>query len=99
MFERFNAAGRSLCKRFNASVRTVAHVADNLMPRCGALCEVTITDALNLASYKKLSRDTLHVHLHLKSSPFFPFSSVNVSSSASESFKVRVIVFPLIDPA
>src|ERR1700752_3452385 len=37
-------------------------------------------------------------YLHLKSSPCFPLSSVKVSSSESASFRVSVIVFPLIDP-
>ena len=51
VFESFNAARRSFRKRFNASVRTIAHVADNLMSRCRALSKETIPDALNLASY------------------------------------------------
>src|SRR6185295_19846174 len=61
VFECFNTGRRSFGKRFNASVRTVPHVANYLMPRCCSLCEETITDALNLASYEKLSRHTLHV--------------------------------------
>jgi hypothetical protein len=61
VFECLNTARQSFGKRFNASVRTVAHVANYLMPRCCSLCEETIPDALNLASYEKLSRHTLHV--------------------------------------
>src|SRR5689334_15197320 len=38
-------------------------------------------------------------YLHLTSSPSFPLSSVNVSSSEEPaSFNVNVIVFPLIEP-
>jgi hypothetical protein len=61
VFECFDTSRRSFGKRFNASVRTVAHVADYLMPRRCSLRKETVTDALNLTSYKKLSRHTLHV--------------------------------------
>src|ERR1044072_1837260 len=58
VLERFNTARRSLGKRFHASVRTVAHIADDLMPRCRALCKETIPDALDITSYKELPRYT-----------------------------------------
>jgi hypothetical protein len=51
VFEGFNTARRSFCERFNGSVRTVAHIPNHLMPRGCSLCEETIPDALNLASY------------------------------------------------
>jgi hypothetical protein len=61
VFECFDTGRRSFGKRFDASVRTVAHVANYLMPRRCSLCKETVTDALNLTSYEKLSRHTLHV--------------------------------------
>jgi hypothetical protein len=61
VFKGFDTTRRAFGKRLDSAVRTVAHIADNLMPRCCSLCKETITDALNLTSYQKLSRYTLHV--------------------------------------
>jgi hypothetical protein len=93
VFKIFNAACRALRERFNTAISTVAHVANHLMPRRCSLREETIPDSLNLAFNKKPS-----CYLHLKSSPSFPFSNVNVSSSESLILRLSVIVLPLIDP-
>ena len=93
MLEGLNTACRSFRERFNTAISTVAHVANNLMPRRCSLREETIPDSLNLAFNKKPS-----CYLHLKSSPSFPFSNVNVSSSESLIFRLSVIVLPLIEP-
>ena len=93
VFEIFNTTRRSLGKSLDRSVRAVAHVTYDLMfGRC-ALRKETIPDPLHVASYYKLPR-----YLHLTSSPGFPFSKVNVSSSESPTFRVKVIVLPLIVP-
>src|SRR6185369_115691 len=93
VFEIFNAACRSFRERLNTAVSTVAHVANNLMPRRCSLRKEAIPDSLNVTFNKKPS-----CYLHLKSSPSFPFSNVNVSSSASLILRLSVIVLPLIDP-
>jgi len=56
VFERFNSMLRSFSKRFDATIRTVAHVTDNLMPRGRALREKTITNSLHFSAYEKLAR-------------------------------------------
>jgi hypothetical protein len=93
VLESLNAACRSFSKRLNTAISTVAHVANNLMPRRCSLREEAIPDSLNVAFDKKPS-----CYLHLKSSPSFPFSNVNVSSSESLILRLSVIVLPLIDP-
>lgn len=52
LFESFDAARRSFHERFDRTIRTVAHVTNNLMSRRGALREETIAHSLNLASYQ-----------------------------------------------
>jgi hypothetical protein len=47
VLECFNASGRSFSERFNRSVRTVANIPDNLVPRRSTLREETITHALH----------------------------------------------------
>jgi len=51
VFKGFDTTRRALGKRLDSAVRTVAHVADDLMSRCRALCKETIADALHLTSY------------------------------------------------
>ena len=93
VLERFHAVRRPFSQCFYGSIRTVADVTHNLMPRGRALREETIPNSLHFSLDEKLSR-----YLHLKRSPCLPFSSVNISSSAPFSFSVNVILFPLIDP-
>ena len=93
MFESFNAACRSLRERLDTAISTVAHVANDLMPRRCSLRKEPIPDSLNVTFDEKPS-----CYLHLKSSPSFPFSNVNVSSSESLILRFSVIVLPLIDP-
>jgi hypothetical protein len=61
VFESLNAARRSLRKRFDTSIRAVAHVANYLMSRRRALRKEAIPDALNVTFDEKLSRHSLHV--------------------------------------
>jgi hypothetical protein len=104
VLERFNAVRRSFSKRFHASIRTVAHVANNLMPSGSALRKETVTHALHVASYQKLSRYSqlqppVAPYLHLNNSASLPFSSVKFSvSSEPATFNVNDIVLPLIVP-
>jgi hypothetical protein len=63
MFESFNITRWSFGPRFNTSVRTVAHVPNNLMPRRCALRKETITDSLHFAFDQKLSRYSQHKFL------------------------------------
>src|SRR6185369_1321856 len=50
-------------ERLDASIRTVAHVTDNLMTRRRALRKETITNSLHFTSNQKLSRYSQHVPL------------------------------------
>ena len=93
VFKCFNTHGRSFCQRFNCSIGTIANVSHNLMPCRSPLREETISNALHITFYQKLS-----CYLHLNSSPSLPFSNVNVSSSVFSIFNVNIILSPLIDP-
>ena len=103
VLESLNATRRSFSKRLDASIRTVAHVTDNLMTRRRSLGKETITNSLHFTSNQKLSRYSQNhppgCYLHFTNLPGLPFSSVNVSaSSASPTFKLNVILLPLISP-
>ena len=103
LFESLNTAGRSFSPRFHTAIRTVAHVAHDLMPRRRTLREEAIPDALHVTLYQKLSRYSQlqppRYYLHLNNSAGLPFSKVNVSvSSVPVTFNVNVIVLPLIVP-
>lgn len=103
MLECFDAVRWSFRERFYASIRTVAHVANDLVSRGRALRKEAVTNSLHITSYQKFSRNFQHslprLYLHLNNSPGLPRSSVNVSvSSTPETFNVNVIVLPLIVP-
>jgi hypothetical protein len=51
VLERFNTVRRSLRKRLDASIRTIAHVPNYLVPRGGALRKESITNSLNVTAY------------------------------------------------
>src|SRR6476646_2494725 len=53
VFESLDATRRSFSKRLDASIRTVAHVTDNLMTRGRALGKETITNSLHFTSHQK----------------------------------------------
>lgn len=104
LFESFNIVRRSFGPRFNRSVRTVAHVTDDLVPRRRTLCKETVTNSLHVAFDQKLSRYSqlqppVAPYLHLNNSASLPFSSVKFSvSSEPATFNVNDIVLPLIVP-
>src|SRR5688572_16091542 len=54
VFERLNTHRWSFHQRYNRSIRTIANVPDNLVPRSSALREETISNSLHLASYQEL---------------------------------------------
>ncbi len=103
VLERFHTARRSFGKRLDGAIRTVPHVTNNLMPCRRALRKETITYSLHFTPNQKLSRyshdPTPGFYLHLNKSPCLPFSCVKVSfSSEPVTFKINVIVAPLISP-
>ena len=61
MFEGFHALDRTFGQDFDAAVIQVLHVTCDLMPRCGALSEETITHALHLATDEKPTRNCRHI--------------------------------------
>jgi hypothetical protein len=50
VLEGFNTVRRSFSKRFDGSIRTVAHVPDDLVPCRCSLRKETITDSLHITS-------------------------------------------------
>jgi hypothetical protein len=56
VFECLDACFRPLGQDFNSPISAVAHVANHLMSRGGALGEKTIAYSLHLTAYQKLSR-------------------------------------------
>jgi hypothetical protein len=61
VFEAFDALGRPFGVDFDAAVREVADVADDLMVRRDALGEEAKADALNLAANRVVSRDSQEI--------------------------------------
>jgi hypothetical protein len=51
VFESLNAACRSFSKRFNRSIRTVAHVTNHLMSSGCALRKEPVPNSLDFPSY------------------------------------------------
>jgi hypothetical protein len=60
VFECLNTICRTFGEGLDSSVRTVAHVANYLVPGRGALCEEAITHTLHIPSYQELSRHSVH---------------------------------------
>ena len=102
MFESFDATLGSFRQRFNGTVRTVAHVTNNLMTRRRALRKKSIPDSLHVTAdqeFSRYSQTTPNSYLHFINRASLPFSSSNVSvSSESPIFKINFIVLPLISP-
>ena len=61
MFEFFDLLRRTFGHYLDAAVIEVLHITDDLMPRGGPLSEETITHALYLAAYEKLTRNWRHI--------------------------------------
>jgi len=61
MFEFFDLLRRTFGHYLDAAVIEVLHITDDLMPGGGALSEETITHALHLAAYEKLTRNWRHI--------------------------------------
>ena len=57
VFEGFDLRSRPFGNCFDATVRQVLHVPDDLVPRRRSLCEKAITNALNVAPDEEAASD------------------------------------------
>lgn len=61
VFESFDFGDGTFCERFNAAVRKVLHVADDLMSRRRALREEAIADALHVTADQEATRNATRI--------------------------------------
>ena len=61
MFEGLNFRGQALGQSFDAAIRKILNIADDLMPRRRALREETIADTLHIAADVKAARDPVRI--------------------------------------
>jgi hypothetical protein len=79
MFERLYALSLTFDQRFNASVRQIAHIAQDLMTRGGSLGEKSIANPLDPSADEKFSRDLCRHHSNARFNYHIQSSTLNLN--------------------
>jgi hypothetical protein len=84
-----DVVSRAFSNGFDHSIRTIADVSQNLVPRCGALREKAITNALHVTPDEKLPRHLCHRLRQSRSRNFhLPLALTAKTPRLAKQFKV-----------